>query len=149
MALFTALALASTASGLLGQIRQKQADKAVAKFNRRELFQRAQLTQQLAREDVSILRQAQAADRGQTIANFAARGVRIDAGTPMDTLMAQVKVDEFNASRVMFQADLAARDFRQQANVQEFQATQQRKQSNLSMFGTLLSGGGSVLGTLK
>ena len=149
MALFTALAAASTASSLLGQIRQKDADKAVAKFNRRELFQRAQLVQQLAQQDASILRQAQAADRGQTIANFAARGVRVDPGTPMDTLMAQIKVDEFNASRTIFQADLAARDLRQQADVQEFQTDQRKQQSNLSMFGTLLGGTGSILGTLR
>jgi len=148
MALFTALAVASTATNLLGQIQQRQADKEVNKFNQRELFRKARLTQLLAQEDVDIARQAQASQRGQTLVDFANRGVRIDAGTPLDVLTAQLRVDEFNNSRTLFAADLQARDLRQQAEVVQFQGRAQKQQSNLSMFGGLLSGGGGILGTL-
>lgn len=139
MGLFAALSVASTGLQLFGQLRQRDADKAIAKTNIREARRRADLFQSIAREAVEFDREKQIAQEGQTVAEFAARGIDTSSSSVFDRVSAQIRVDEFNNSSRLFEADMQARDLRFGAELQKFQSKQRSQQQALSIFGNILS----------
>lgn len=150
MALPFALAAAGTGLQLYGKYRQVQVDGQMAKINARQLKKEASAIQDQAQDDVDLAINVQAANRGSIVASFAARGIDVGVSTtPVDALLTQLRVDELNNARTIYNADLQAYNLRYQAKMVKFNQKMNKQQAIIGAFGDLASLGGQSFGGAK
>ena len=143
------LALAAVSGGLqiFGRLRQANIDSQLASINARRLKQEASAIKAMAQEDVQFDINAQDARRGSMIASFASRGIDVSQSTtPVDTLLTQLRIDENNNARKLYEADLQAYNLRFQAKYIKFAGKEGKKQAIIGAFGDLFSAGGRAAG---
>lgn len=132
---------------IMGNLRQGAEDQRTAGINARRLKQEAARIQSQTREDVNFMRNAQAARVGAIRASFAARGIDVNSDTPINFVMTQMRIDEMNNTRKIYEADLQAYDMRRQAKDIKRKGKSALENSLFKAFGDGFSTAGFALGS--
>jgi hypothetical protein len=116
-------------------------------------LQSAKITRELGKLEVSLFRRQAKSELGQFFVDYAAAGVVVDAGTPMDALMNQARNDASAEIQMTNARELQAYGFEQEAaNAAHARKTSKRQMpfdilgGAMSMGSAGLSGGGGNAG---
>lgn len=148
-----ALAAASTVIGGIGQFQQGQAAASAAEYNAKigemnatlserkakDALERGQREEQRKRMEVARL-------KGRQKATFAASGVDVAFGSPLDTLVDTAVLGELDALTIRSNAAREAYDFEVDAVNQRAGSALQRSRAGAARTGSFLQAGGTVLG---
>lgn len=149
----TGLIVASTLLSAGGQIQQGNAANASAKYNAqisnmnasiadkqaRDALERGKLAEQEKRRDTQRLLGAQTAA-------YAANGVDLSFGSPLDTITGSAALGEIDALTIRSNANREAYDFEVKGSNLRAQANLQRAEGKSAKTGSLLAAGGTLLG---
>lgn len=131
------LLIAGGAISVFGQLQQGSFAKKMGKIADQELGQQADMVLRQRSLDVQYLNETQRARRGGQIASFARGGVDVNAGSAFEFNLAQTRFDSITKSRMLFEAQLQARQLRFQGEQARAAGKQAQTQSILSAFGTV------------
>lgn len=161
--LVTALTIGSTIMGAAGSIQQGNAAAAAADYNAKVSEMNAELSERRAKDaldrganEEQKKRQEVQQILGRQQAAFAANGVDLSFGSPLDTITDTAVLGELDALTIRQNANREAYDYRVDAVNQRSGATLQRMQGQsaktagyLDAFGTVLGGGAKAFQTYK
>jgi hypothetical protein len=156
--LITALTLAGTALGAVGQIQQGQATAAASRYNAKVAKMNADISERQARDALERGKLEEQKKRtqvqqvlGRQKAAMAANGVDLGFGSPLDTLVDTATMGEIDALTIRSNSAREAYDYRvraangqAQANLDNMNADAAETAGYLGAAGTLLTGAGSA-----
>lgn len=143
---------AQVAGGLLGANAAKQAGDAESELGQQNAaFARAQARDALRRGaiDEAQLKQQIGQIIGSQRAGFAAGGLALDSGTPMDLALDTERIGAIDVAQIRLNAANEAWGFRTRARSLDYQASLAKKSGTQAALGTLLGTAGSAYGTYK
>lgn len=158
--LITALTLAGTALGAVGQIQQGQAAAEAGRYNAKVAEMNAAISERQARDALERGKLEEQKKRtqvqqvlGRQKAAMAANGVDVSFGSPLDTLVDTATMGEIDALTIRSNSAREAYDYRVRAANGQAQATLDRMNADsaetggyLAAAGTLLTGGAKAYG---
>lgn len=149
----TAMMVASTVIGGVGQLQAAGAASASAKYNAQVADMNAKLANRAAKDalergglEEQKQRQQTAQLLGQQQAGMAANGVDLTFGSPLDLLVGTAVLGELDALTIRSNAYREERDIRQQGANYRGQAGMYRAEAKGAKTAGWLSAGGTVLG---
>lgn len=156
--LMTALSLAGTALGAVGQVQQGQAAAASARYNAKVADMNAQISERRARDALERGKLEEQKKRtqvqqviGRQKAAMAANGVDVGFGSPLDVLVDTATLGEVDALTIRSNTAREAYDFKVQAangradaNLSRMNASSASTAGFLNAGATLLTGAGSA-----
>lgn len=158
--LLTALTLAGTALGAVGQVQQGKAAAQAARFNSKVADMNAEIAERQARDALERGKLEEQKKRtqvqqvlGRQKAAMAANGVDVGFGSPLDTLVDTATLGEVDALTIRSNAAREAYDYRvrgangrAQAGLDRMNADASETAGYLGAAGTLLTGGAKAFG---
>lgn len=147
-----ALTVGSTLLGAAGQIQQGQATAAANRYNAQIMEMNATLAERKAKDalergaiEEQRKRQEVARIRGQQTAAFAANGVDLQFGSPLDTIVDTAVMGELDALTIRTNAHRESYDYRMDAVNKRSGAALSRSQADSAVIGSIAGAGGTVL----
>ena len=136
------ISLVGTGLSAASQYQQGQNQKKVANWNADLQTQNAADARAKSEEDAKDrLRQAESLKGKQRLA-YAAAGVDITTGTPLDTMMQTARDAEMDAINIRKQGDLTARNYYSDAEILRYQGKSGAQAATIGAGATILQGAG-------
>jgi hypothetical protein len=147
------LMIGSTLMGAAGQIQQSKATAAASNYNAQIAEMNAKISDKQAKDALERGKQEEQQKRMQTAqlagrqrAAFAANGVDLSFGSPLDTIIDTAKLGEIDALNIRTNANREAYAYNMQATNQRAGATLDRMRASAAKKEGYLSAGGTILG---
>ena len=146
MAVGAMLMAASAGFKILGALQQAQVTKKLSSFFADQADINADIALQQGAADEAVLDRQQQFRRGAIAGKYAAGGVEVGVGSPLQVLMEQARLDSYQRIRRGYDAQLQARNLEVSAASARYRGSVALQQGVLSALGAATEGAENIYG---
>lgn len=136
--------MAGATVSAIGEIQQQGAIKKQSESNARVAEDNARITRQQAVQDERKFRVQASKQLGDMRANYAASGIDISQGSPIDIIEESARAMEFDAALIKAGGEMKAKSFEYEAATERYRAKQAETNANMGIASSLLRGASQV-----